>query len=201
MASLAATIYDGKILDGNVNLYLGTARQALPTDINNTEDGTLNFAGYTLLNFKETSVKSKYTQEFTEEFVRENAAAIWAYLEKEGFELEFTMKRADLDVLQYAMAAATVSNVTATGSQVGQKILSVGGGDVNTFSLLMHLTNGEDFYRLYHYPIIMPSGDVEQEFDRAKSILAPITFKVLADFTEPAGERLMKCYDMTAALT
>lgn len=198
MANLAATLYGNKLIQGDVSLYMGTAQQALPTDLDTTADGTLDYTGFTLLDFKETSIKAVYSAEFTDEFVRESPAAIWAWLEKEGFELEFTMKRGDLDVLAYAMSAATLTTVAHGVAQVGQQVLGIGGGTALAYSLLMQVTNAEDYYRLYHFPIIMPVGDVEQEFDRAKSILTPIKFRVFADMTAAAGERLYKVYDMNA---
>lgn len=201
MAKLVSTLYNGKVLEGDCNIYVGPARQALPANINTTADGTLNFSGYTLLDFKESSVKTKYSQELEDEYVRESAGPIWAFMESEGCEIEFNLKRAELDVMKYGLAAAAVSNVAAGPTQVGQKILGLGDGDVQAYSFLIHMLNEEDYYRLYRYGMVIPSGELEQEFDRAKSIKTPIVFKALSDLTLPKGQRLMQCYDMRAALT
>lgn len=201
MADYVNSLYSGKILDGDFNIYIGTPKQTLPADINSTTDGTLTLSGFTQLDMKNSSIKPKYTQSYNPVQVRESRAPIWYYPEEEGMGLTFELSRADFGALKYAIGAASVTTVSPGAGQVGQSIFNFGDGPMNAYSILLHMLNKDDYYRLYHLPIVIPMEDVEQEMDRANAQVIPFTFAACADLTQTKGRRLMRVYDMTALKT
>lgn len=201
MSDYVNSLYSGKILEGDFQIFLGTPKQTLPTDINTTSTGALTMSSFTELTMKDAAIKPKYTQSFNPVVVRESRAPIWFYPEEEGIGVTFELKRADFDALKYAIAAASVTTVAPGAGQVGQSIFNFGDGPVNAYSLLLYMLNGSDFYRLYHMPIVIPMEDVEQEMDRGNAQVIPFTFAACADLTQTKGRRLMRVYDMTAAKT
>ena len=198
MPDFVSTLYSGKILEGDMTIYVGTAKQALPSDINSTADGTLTLSGFTQLDMKEEAIKPKFTQSFNPVMVRESRAPIWQYAEEEGISLGFALKRAELAIMARALASASITTVSPGAGQVGQTIMNFGDGPVNAYSILLHLLNKDDWYRLYHFPIMIPMDDVEQELDRGNAQVVPFNFAACADLTQPKGRRLCRVYDMTA---
>lgn len=199
MADYINSLYSGKILDGDFEIYLGTPKQNLPSDINTTSTGALTLSGFTQLSMKESAIKPKYTQSYNPVVVRESRAPIWYYPEEEGMGITFELKRADFDALKYAIGACSVSTVSPGAGQVGQSIFNFGDAPVNAYSMLLYMLNKDSYYRLYHLPIVIPMEDVEQEMDRANAQIIPFTFAACADLTQSKGQRLMRVYDMTAA--
>lgn len=201
MADYINSLYSGKILDGDLSLYIGTPKQSLPANINSTTDGTLNLSGFTQLDMKNAAIKPKYTQSYNPVQVRESRGPIWFYPEEEGMGVTFELTRADFNALKFAIGACSVTTVSAGAGQVGQSIFNFGDAPMNAYSLLLHMQNKDDFYRLYHLPIVIPMEDVEQELDRANAQVIPFTFAACADLTQVKGRRLMRVYDMTAVPT
>ncbi len=201
MSDILHTLYSGKVLEGDCNVYVGTAKQDLPTDLNTSADGSLTLTDYTLIDMKDAAVKPKFMQELVDVKVRESRGPIGKYIEAEGFALEFEASRADLAALAIAVNSAAVTQIAAGAGQVGQSVFKFGDGPINYVSLLIHMMNELSFYNLMHIPIAIALNDVEQERDRAKQIVTPFGFEAIADLTLPKGERMVKIYDMRAVPT
>jgi len=192
-----------KIMVGSVALYVAPAGTSLPP-----MDGTYPIGtwpdGWVGVGYTDSGVELSYSPSIKEIKVDEETAPVLFVLDGEKAEISVTIAQATLDKLNTAISASIYASHAATMSKGKYTELKVGSGaltevmigfegyappDDPTGDLLPAVAVG---YRA------MASGNVKLAFKRSDKQMFQTTFGLLADSTQPVGERLFKMIQIVA---
>ena len=192
------------LVEGQGTLYLGPVAEPLP-ELDDIDPGGFVIAtpagNWSPIGFTIEEHAFEYEVEMVEDRVNERNVAIDMGIISEAGLFKVKFKERDLTALNLAIAASTLSTVTAAADQTGQDLLKLGDGALVKKALLYVHTSPEGGSRVLHLPNCIATGGLALQMDKGKTAPFDVEFKVLSDETESAGARLGTIYDLTAAAT
>ena len=191
------------LLAGTPTLYVAPTGEALP-ELDDLEPPVLTIStpagNWTAVGFTANEFKLTYTPEFEGVRVNEAMADVKLVLVGEAGEVSLELAENDLTAFNTLMNASTLATVAAGADQVAQDTLGLGGGSAAEKALLFVGTSPEGGSRVIHVPKAEQVSPGEVTMAKGHKG-APVTFQMIQDLTETAGEQLFKVYDVTAVAT
>lgn len=188
------------ILGAQATVYKAAYGEALP-ELNDLDTGLISPAGnWTQVGF--TMDDCLWEHSPSQEWVKinESAGEVKGFNVGEAQRVAYTLAEADMTAVAHAITGASVSTTAAAADQTAQDIVTTGDLTLTEYALLIIGTSPEGYSRLVYVPKCVQSGTVTLIQKRGHSGI-PVEWKVLADMTRSAGDRMVKLYDLTAVPT
>lgn len=185
------------VIVGPARMLVAPSGTALPT-LDGTADPVVWDAAFKETGYTDTGVTLAYTPTIKGINVDEEMAPVRKILDAEDAVFGATLAEATLKNLNYGISASSWVDHPADGTHAHYQILKFGSGQVVEMIVGFEGLSPEGYQRIIIGRRAIAQAKISMAFKRADKVMIPCEFGLMADSTQPAGERLVVIYDKIA---
>jgi len=186
------------LLTGSVNIYVADYATSLPSDLDSSTNGTLDWSDWVQFGYKAEGLELEVETEFLEKEIDEAAGVVKRVILTQSAIARTIIAEADFTNIVYSIPGATRTAVAAASGQNAQDIIKFGGGTLTDRTFCVAGKSPEGFFRVVHLLKCNEAETFTIKLGRTEWQDFGLAFACLHDMTEVDGERLVHMYDMTA---
>ncbi len=182
-----------EVLVGSASMRVAILGSILPTF-----DGTVPIvwdAAFVQVGYTEDGTDLQYQPTFTDIKVDEELAPVKTILTEEKGTISAKLAQASINNIALAISASKVVVTAGVAPKKTVTVVKVGSGIPQEMIVVLEGTSPDGFPRVVVGYRAQAAGNVSMAFKKKDKTILPCEFRLLADSSKPAGERLFAIYD------